>query len=367
MRGLWVLWLAAACGPGLSHTEHASRDVALSALTGASTSTPIGDLLRDSVVNGGLWFDDPECVEQFAVADEVKSQHLAAFARCLGGLHLRVSTRRDPFVDVFVLTYGPGIEIEARIVEDDLGPRLTWIGYESRRDTSEGLLTITPEALEAQRAGGDRNALPASVASELGDTAAFAWLDICLDAAGTIADARVREASSLKAGRALAGATADWRFRPFIIGGHPVPVCAMVRVDHPAKRIAVETLPMPSFDDDDAVILAADAMSKRLTGDPHIVPDDIGRNMIAHGRVPQVISAFKLCVDETGHVASLRPIRSTGIPRYDQKIIREMSDWTYAPYVDDGHPAPACVAVTFVYRQRVGVPKARYLSVGDER
>jgi hypothetical protein len=46
------------------------------------------------------------------------------------------------------------------------------------------------------------------------------------------------------------------------------------------------------------------------------------------------------------------PLRSTNIPEYDRKIIREMMTWQYSPFLDHGTPVPVCTAVTFIYSQR---------------
>ena len=52
-----------ACGPGLKKGD--TREVGRSALVGASSNaTAIAKLLRGSVVNAGLWFDDATCTKQ---------------------------------------------------------------------------------------------------------------------------------------------------------------------------------------------------------------------------------------------------------------------------------------------------------------
>ena len=78
----------------------------------------IRKLLLGSVINGGLWFSDPACVRQFPAASKIEPDRFAAFATCLAGLKLELSQRVDALPDVVVMHYVPGIEIEARLVDE---------------------------------------------------------------------------------------------------------------------------------------------------------------------------------------------------------------------------------------------------------
>lgn len=53
-----------------------------------------------------------------------------------------------------------------------------------------------------------------------------------------------------------------------------------------------------------------------------------------------------------GAVGSVTQLKSTGFPAYDAKIIREMKQWGYKPYLVNGKAVPVCTAVTFIYTQR---------------
>ena len=124
-----------ACGSGLGAERQAHERTLSSVAAELSDATTSHDvekvrkLIRTSVINGGLLFLDVACMKQFAFPGEVPAQRFDAFAFCLAGLDLKVSARSNALPDVAVLTYGPGIEIEARFMDDGAGPRLAWIGW----------------------------------------------------------------------------------------------------------------------------------------------------------------------------------------------------------------------------------------------
>ena len=361
-----------ACGPGLVHLD--TREVGRRALLEASGDPDaIENLLGSSVVDAGLWFVNPSCATQFPVPSEITGERLHAFARCLAGLHLQASTREDALGDAVIMTYAPGFEIEARVVQELAGPRLTWIGYESRRDIADALPTISPAALEALRIEGDHNGpLDASVASALeleGATktdVAFTWLKVCLDATGAVTAAHPHETTSLVASRAfVAAATTGWHFRPFTTGHQPLPVCAMLRMEYPPdQKTSTERLPLPpppSQRNKDPIVFAEGKMrasgdnkheAKRIAGERMIHPDIRTRKAMHAAHVSRAVGSFRLCLDETGHVESVLPVRSTGYADYDREIMAGIRTWLYAPFLVDDQPYPVCTAVTFIYSQQ---------------
>jgi hypothetical protein len=361
-----VLLGVIACGPGLAHPD--TRVVARQALLEASgNEAAIAKLLQGSVVNGGLWFEDPACTAQFPDASEIAANRLPAFAHCLAGLHLQPSAREDALGDVVVMTYG-GFEIEARVVEELSGPRLSWIGYESRRDVNDNLPTITPQTLESLRISGDRNGpLDPSVAKELELDlavkvhAAFTWVKVCLDETGAVTAAHPHETTSPKASAAFVTAARTWQFRPFTIRGQALPVCTMVRMAYPpGEAAAVETLPMPpppSSGKREPIVFAEGAArkfteAKRIAGERFIHPDDRTKVAMHDSRVTRVVGSFRLCLDETGHVESVLPMRSTGFAAYDRELMAAMRSWVYSPFVVDTQTISICTAITFIYSQR---------------
>ena len=89
--------------------------------------------------------------------------------------------------------------------------------------------------------------------------------------------------------------------------------------------------------------------AQRLTGDPHIEPDPDERSALAPGKTAGSV-AVKYCVDGTGKVSAVRILKSSGLPRYDQRIRRVIETWTYRPVVVEGQPAEVCTVTTFIYR-----------------
>jgi hypothetical protein len=361
MRVPLLVALLAACGPGLAGQD-AYRNPRIqdfgAELTQASQQHDVKRvraLLRDSVTIGGLWFADVECAKRFNVAREIKGPALDDLARCLAMLELAPSPRADALPDVVVLTYKPGIEVEARFVDTIDGPWLAWIGYVARRDLGDALPTISGSALEALRVEGDSQAPLAGPGAfdeltTLG--AAFAWLKICVDVTGAVTGAHVREASSPRAARVFGAAAQTWKFRPFMLGTQPAPVCAMLRMFYPADAAPErEMLPYP-LPDTAATNIPAVIMSKMRTGGTILLsPDDRDKVRIQKSKVRKLIGAVHYCTDETGHVVYARTVRASGLPAYDQKLVAGVSKWTFQPFVDDGKPVGVCSAVDFVYTQ----------------
>jgi hypothetical protein len=288
------------------------------------------------------------------------------FAACLVGLHLEASPRRDALGDVVVLTYAPGFELEARVVQEIRAPHLSWIGYESRRDDADALPTISATTLETLRTGGDRNGpIDPAVAATLeldqatGTHVAFSWLKVCIDANGAVRDVHVHETTSSKASKAFADAARTWTFKPFLIQDQPMPVCADVRACFPANQApAVETIPLPppvTRSKREAVVFAEGPHSflegHRIRGTKLIAPDDETKTEIQK-HTGRATGSFRICLDEAGRVESVLPLRSTGYANYDRKLIAYMREWVYEPYKVDGQPLAVCTAVTFVYNQR---------------
>jgi hypothetical protein len=342
--------VVAACGGAAPNVEQPrdTRDLRAALIAAADDPAALAKLLRGSVTNGGLWFADPACV--FPVG-QVTADRLPEFARCLAGLHMRRSLREDALADVVVLQYDPGFEIEARVIADSGGPRLTWIGYEARRDDDDALPTINAALFESLRVAGDRNG-PVVLA---GDATAEAWLKVCIDDTGSVTSADLRAMTSIDAGHAFVAAARTWKFRPFTLGERVVPVCAMLLLKYPpTQRTADEILPLPPQRGDGngepALVVDPKALElKRTGGEKNIVPDDETKVQIEHSGLLRIAASFKMCIDKTGHVASIRPLRLTGFAAYDQKLAARIQKWTYSPFLVDGKPVPVCAAVTFIY------------------
>lgn len=352
----WMLLVAlAACGPGLSlhPPKGAPRDLLV------RDAETLENMMQGEVTNGGLHFDDPACHRQFGHGGRVIEEQFGAFARCLAGLHLAASPRSDALLDVVVLQYAPGFELQARVTHEN---QLMWIGFASRAAGDPDVPTITNTALEGLRLAGDRTAAPPpEVASTLeldmvpGSASAFTWYKLCLDRTGAITKAEPFETTSEKASRAFGHALAAWRFRPFATRGVALPVCALIRLAYPVLQTA-ETLPLPpppSRSQKRPLVLASSKLLEgtRLSGETAVSPDDVDKLRLQQSGKAQLRGTFRLCIDDTGAVESVLPLTSTGIVNYDVKIMRKMHDWRYRPYQVDAQPVPVCTKITVIYDQ----------------
>ncbi len=348
-----VLVVVAACGPGLGPVAAPAR--APSALEkAAGKPAEIEKLLHGTVVNGGMWWNDPDCVRKFPVSSEIKPDLFSAFARCLAGLQLVPSERVDALPDVTVLRYEPGFEIEARIIHDGSGPRLAWIGFVARSGPNDPLPTITPAALEALRVAGEPNGPTApsppglKLDTKPGD---FTWFKICLDTDGNVTRLDPRQTTSPTVMRMFEAAATSWRFRPFVANGQAQPVCSMIRMRYPVRPLTEpEMIPMP-VGEGRPLMMAAAGM-KRVSGERQVVPDDRDKIRVHNSGEVTLIGVFRACMDETGKVVELQPLRSTGLPSYDRQILAAMAKYIYEPVLDQGRPIPVCTIITFIYTQK---------------
>ena len=357
MWRLLLAWLVA-CGRAPTKLEAAQQFVGADAVA-------IRKIIRKPVGSGGLWFADMTCAREFSLPGRIETARLDAFAQCLAGLHVRVGDRKDPLEDVVVLTYAPGIEIEARFINDGDGPWLDWIGFESRRDLRDGLPTISAATLESLRASGARDgSIDVTVGAALlahahsfEQESEYAWVKVCLDTTGAVTGAHVRAASSLAAATAFKASALAWTFRPMLIDAQPIPVCTMVVLVYPAtKHPATEMLPLPQPDTPQELVeLPSVVLGKRLAGQTQLQPSSENRALLDAAGIGRVIVAFQYCIDDTGAVTSVGRIRSSGLPAYDAQIVSAMKEWRYRPYVEPGSvPMPVCSSVTFIYTQGNG-------------
>ncbi len=355
MKLLLAAALAAACGPGIPQGKNPESIPTDDFANTFATASRAGDtatlrkMMGPHVTLGGMWFPDATCQQEFAGTGEVGGGRLDELARCLTTIKLTVSPRKDSLLDVAVLRYDPGFEIEARFIDGSHGPWLSWIGYEARSDAADALPTITPETLETLRTAGQREpAMPG-----VGTTKPFyAWVKACIDADGKVTGMHVREASSPSAARQFQAAIADWAFKPFVPNGQPLPVCSLVVLGVPLAEANEDArIPLTTRLPDGTMMVAPNRL-QMTKGTKMIVPDDGTKRGFQKAGLAHLVGTFQLCIDDQGKVGNLAMLRSTGSPMYDGEIMRGMSQWEYAPYVDDGKPVPVCTAVTFIYTQR---------------
>lgn len=359
---------AVGCGPGLKTPD--AREAARTSLADASGDpAAVAELLRDSVTLGHLIFDDATCTAAFPPG-EVREEKFGELARCLAGLNLRASGREDGLGDVAVMSYGPGFEVEARILQHGSRSQLKWIGFASQHAGTPSAPTLNAAAFEELRVSGQRvpvfDAVTArTIEGELspadGDDVAVMWLKVCLDETGTITLIDPYAPASYVAMEAFVAVARTWTFRPFVHAGQARPACSMVRMAHPAdKAPPIETLPLPpppSKGKRPPLSLAQRKFvtlmeGRRIAGERGIVPDDETKWQIRKYRGQKIRGTFRLCLDEAGRVESVLPLLSTGFPAYDRDLLAKMALWIYSPYKVDGAPVPVCTSITFIYTQR---------------
>jgi hypothetical protein len=351
------LWPVGACGPGLASQNAASpAPVVRPGVSPPSDEGALRKLLVDEVVNGGLWFADAPCEAHFGPSGTVKPDAFDELAHCLAGLHLRPTGRGDSFDDTSVLTDDAGFEIEVRITAG----RLDFIGFSGRAPGTPDLPSITREALESLRAAGDPNAtISADEAGKLlpphdSNRTLTEHLRVCLADNGDVSAVVPATATTIASATAFSAVAVGWKFRPFVAGGKPMAVCAIVGFRYPAAARDAEQarLPRPpelSKAGHLVYIVSPGELEKlRVAGTKLVEPDDHDKK---HLNGKRLVGTFKLCIDETGHYERGVLLRSTGYPGYDAKIARTMMEWAYQPYVVDGGAIPICTAVTFIYTQ----------------
>ncbi len=90
---------------------------------------------------------------------------------------------------------------------------------------------------------------------------------------------------------------------------------------------------------------------QRIAGDPQIPPPPRVHAAMLEKAQKQTVGTVRMCLDRSGSVRSLRVLRSTGYPLYDDLVTSRMQAWRYRPYqLSDGTAVPVCTAVTFIYR-----------------
>jgi TonB family protein len=320
----------------------------------------IAGLLRPPIAYGGLYFFDPACTRQFPGPMVIQQANADAFAKCLATLPFVVSPRFTQLFDGDILTYEPGIEVDVRFDKWRDGGALGFIGYSQRTSLKDGLPTIDPVAFDKLRTDQVplrpddfmRGLLDAQ-AKTADDGYLYSWIKVCADAEGNVTSTHVRETSSLDANDVFLAAIKDWKLKPFVIGGHAVPICSTILMTYPSsKRPEKEVMPLPDpAEAPDEVLVHPDVKLKRISGEKNIAPYPASKRLMAKTGLLRVIGIVDVCVDTTGHVTSTRTIKPTGFPSYDDRLAEVTRSWVFEPPMQHGRPTTACGKFQFVYNQ----------------
>lgn len=355
----WLVLTLAACGGVTANTPSATPDPSPArqevrpGVPPASDEAALRAQLAGEVRNAGLWFADDACRAQFGKPGVVAPDAFDAFARCVAGLHLRPTGRAHWLDDSVVLTDDAGFELEARVVAG----KLAYIGFAGRAPGMPDLPTITPEALEALRAGGDpratvSDAVATSLARDTPNPQLTEHLRVCLDAAGTVTTVVPSTATTVESAKAFTAIARTWNFRPFTADNAPLPVCAIAAFRYPAGAPEPRLPKPPALSKAGNIVYTIsprDLEHERVAGDRVVVPDDGEMTRVRDEKQSRVVGVFQLCLDEGGRHESAAVVKSTGLPRYDAKIVKALTKWRYRPHLADGVPVPVCTAITFIY------------------
>jgi TonB family protein len=77
-------------------------------------------------------------------------------------------------------------------------------------------------------------------------------------------------------------------------------------------------------------------------------PEHVKRQMIADDKLKST-GTFELCVNEAGTVSSVKLLRSTNYPDYDNRLAGAVRGWRYRPHMVNGLAVSVCSTVTFIY------------------
>ncbi len=364
MKLLMVMVAVAGCGEvkGAQHPKHETMtENVLSQFVehvNQKDVAAIENALQTPLAYGGLWFSDPDCVRRFPAAGRIEADRIHAFAICLSTMTMHPSPRQDAVFGVGVVDIDPGFEVEVGLKFVSRNVWVRSIGFAGRRNLTDALPTVQQEVFEANRIAGDPAPMPDATLRAALDTARaatkrpfdYAWMKVCIDGEGNVSSVKPRETTSVEWIDAVTAAISTWKFKPFLVGTQPLPVCVQERLTYPADPTHELRLPVLT-DQDDAVMIAPTAV-ERTTGDKVIAPDDDVKTALSKLGGGMLVSAFKVCFDQRGTVVDVTSLAQSGSASWDQKIDRTIrATWRYSPFIINGAPQKACTSVTFIYHQ----------------
>ncbi|MEO8842868.1 MAG: hypothetical protein ABI591_10620 [Kofleriaceae bacterium] len=288
-------------------------------------------------------FTGEPCRKFWGVAVLVHSTELPAFVDCIASQRVTaVTAGGDAKVDAI---YGPGFPLVIGFDADDKVSALT-----SASEPGSKPLRIEPSTFASHVAKFSRVITPSATTKRTLDSrgaeSVQAELSLCVDETGaTVPVATVADPALKPYEQDVADAARSWTVEPFKLDGKPQLACATYIVGSSAAAL----------DQPVQVAIAAGSIESRLLeplrirGSKVILPDAPTKTKIAETASRRVIASFKLCLDDKGAPHGITVIKPSGYDAYDQKIMREMANWAYKPYVVAGSAVPVCTAITFVY------------------
>jgi TonB family protein len=191
-------------------------------------------------------------------------------------------------------------------------------------------------------------------------------LEIRIDELGNVTDAHVKSGHPLFAQSSLE-AVKQWKFRPYLVNGAPVPVETTVLI---AFRLSDQghAPPVPEGVTPCAVAMATTEKGAEFKG-PQMVRKQLEERLIARVDPPypqfakiahiQGDVVLYVRIDKQGHVAKLSALG--GHPILVQAALDAVKQWTYKPYEVSGEAVAveSIIRVQFRMDNAADIPKAR--------
>lgn len=86
-------------------------------------------------------------------------------------------------------------------------------------------------------------------------------------------------------------------------------------------------------------------------GERVIVPGEAVKRAMAKAGVSSVAAEVRVCIDETGRIASIDVKTPSGYLGYDADLINGIATWRYRAFYVAGVPTPICAVMKYVYKQ----------------
>jgi hypothetical protein len=242
--------------------------------------------------------DDPATKAELATLEQ-RACARGAVASCVNILLID----RTP-----ALVYEPGVVLSREVRDGVIGR----IAAERLATEHQASAAVSSDALVAHLVGNSRAVEPDAAARVAApDSPIAVQLIICVDETGALQDTKVTVAKTGVAApasyvRAIQHAAEHWRWKPFVVRGKAVPICARDSFVYPADRWR-------------RVALASSSVGPPVNG-----------TLDGQGVSAEALDAHR--------IAGERQVMRTS--------------WVYTPFWIEGRPASVCTAVTFVYSQR---------------
>jgi TonB family protein len=97
------------------------------------------------------------------------------------------------------------------------------------------------------------------------------------------------------------------------------------------------------------IVPASTIEALRITGTRRITPSATTQALIKQS---VVMFRYRYCIDTSGRVSTVTPMRPSGAPAYDLEMTRVMRTWRFKPHKIKGKPAFVCAEDAQMFRSR---------------